>query len=106
MTDLKLGDIVHVRGEVTNMKLHNGAWYVISFDGQRDHALVTRDKIVHVERRQFKVGDKVRNNSISSQCMTIVAIDRPFAWLKSDDPLFSETRSTILLDKLIFAETE
>lgn len=59
MTDIKVGDIVHVRGKVTNMEPYDDASYTISFDGGRDFALVTRDEIVHVKRRQFKVGDRV-----------------------------------------------
>ena len=106
LTDLKVGDIVHVRGEVTNMKPHNGAWYTISFDGQRDYALVTRDKIVHVERRQFKVGDRVQPDWHDSYDMKIIAIDGSFAWLKSHDPRRGDTRYTLSLDNLTLAETK
>lgn len=103
MTDIKVGDIVHVRGEVHFREPNYSAQYMISFDGGRDYARVTRAEIVHVEPRQFKVGDRVRNNCISPQCMTIIAIDGPFAWIKTDDP---RTRYTCSLDKLTFVETK
>jgi hypothetical protein len=102
MTDIKVGDIVLVRHTIVAIS-DVGEPIVSQIREAAPLITLYRSDIFHVEPRQFKVGDRVRNNCISPQCMTIVAIDGPFAWIKTDDP---RTRYTCSLNQLTPAETK
>lgn len=71
-----VGDIVHVRGEVTEMRA--GMWH-IEFDNVAGPLWVISSSIVHIEPRPLAVGDYV--GLAAGLRGTIKAIDGAVAWV-------------------------
>lgn len=98
MTDLKVGDIVHVRGKIHAITREYAASLLISFDCGRDYARATPAEIVRLERRCPKIGVGSTIQSKNDCCHgTVLAIDGVEAWVK----WYDGRRSTVLIIELI-----
>lgn len=76
----QVGDVVHVRGEVTNDPNSDGNIPVRFVPNTYSSFYVTPSAIVHIEPRPLKVGDRVRVEQESRNGM-ILAIDGKEAWI-------------------------
>lgn len=82
--DVKVGDVVHVRGTVVEPPL-DGA-LSCDFEGA-GRWFVRSDSIVHVEPRPLQVGDRV-TYPWKDFTGTILAIGAEHAWIKRSDGVF------------------
>ena len=66
--NVKVGDVVHVRGEVLEVRCDSGEFLVACRDEANNplsvayRAVVSNDRVVHVEPRPLKVGDRVKDD--------------------------------------------
>lgn len=90
--DIKVGDVVHVRGVVTDVIGPDGgdarSLFTVGFT-ELESADAWPEEIVHVEPRALQVGDRVKRPVFRNTGGEIRAIDGNIAWIKHDDGIYA-----------------